>query len=176
MFTQSKTWFSFSHLCRDLHCSSGRPIPDFRAVDGEAGWPSRGRPLCVQPQRPEAAELSWTRCQTTLGLSRCSVWLRRLGVLQPHPAPEERRPRGPGEDRRPAGHHRGQGDPVHLQRHLPVRTTGQQIAGAQLGPVCSQIVWLEEMLKKLYFSLICCAAAVSPHSATVWRSSVINSV
>lgn len=118
-----------SRLYRDLHCPSGWPIPDFRIPDCTAGGASAGRPVRVQPQRPEVAELR----RATRGLRWWELRLRRLSVLQPDPAPEERRPSGPSEDRRPAGHHWGQGDPLHLQRHLPVCTTGQKIAGAQLG-------------------------------------------
>lgn len=114
---------------RDLHCPSGRPLPGFWTADGAAGRAHAGRPIRVQPQHPEAAELRQPKCR----LGPRGVHLRGLGLLQPDPASEERRPRGAGEDRGPAGHHRIQGDPFHLQCHLPVRSTGQEITGAQPG-------------------------------------------
>lgn len=123
---------SFPLLLRDPHCASGRPVPDFGTADRQAGRPRGGRPVRGQPQRPEAAEFGGALGRSARGLGRRRLRLRRLGVLQSDPAPEERRQRGPGEDRRPAGHHRRQGDPVHLQRRLPVRTARQEIAGAQL--------------------------------------------
>lgn len=118
-----------SHLLRGPHSTSGGAIPDFGTADRQAGRPRGGRPVRVRPQRPEAAE----RRGSARGLGRRGLRLRRLRVLQPDPAPEERGPRGPGEDGRPAGHHRRPGDPLHLQRRLPVRTAGQEIAGARLG-------------------------------------------
>lgn len=119
---------SFSSL-RHLHCPSGRPLPGFWATDGTAGRTHAGHPICVQPQHPEASELR----QAKRRLGPRGVLLRRLSLLQPDPASEERRPRGAGEDRGPAGHHRIQGDPLHLQCHLPVCSTGQEITGAQPG-------------------------------------------
>lgn len=119
---------SFSCL-RRLHRPSGRPLPGFWAADGTEGRARAGRPVRVQPQHPEAGELP----QAKRRLVPRGVRLRGLGVLRPDPASEERRPRGAGEDRGPAGHDRIQGDPLHLQRHLPVRSTGQEITGAQPG-------------------------------------------
>lgn len=112
---------------RHLHCPSGWTLPGFWAADSAAGRARAGRPVRVQPQRPETADSRRAK-------RRFRPWelpMRGLSVPQPDPATEERRPRGAGEDRGPAGHFRIQGDPLHLQRHLPVRATGQEIAGAQ---------------------------------------------
>lgn len=152
---------SFSSL-RRLHCPYGRPLPGFWAADGAEGRARAGRPVRVQPQHPEAAELP----QAKRRLAPRGVRLRGLGVLQPDPASEERRPRGAGEDRGPAGHDRIQGDPLHLQRHLPVRSTGQEITGAQ--PGSDNKDWFVPRLldskekDKLTFSLVrCCFATLS---------------
>ena len=123
---------SSSYFYRDLYCTNRGPIPDFRPASCEAGWACGSRPVSVQPQRPEASELSGARGRPTPGLGERRLQLRRVGVLQCDPASQERGPRGSGENGRPAGHHRGQGDPLHLQRHLPVCTTSQQIAGAHM--------------------------------------------
>lgn len=115
----------FSPL-RHLHRPAGRPLPGFWVADGAAGRAPAGRPVRVQPQRPEAARRRRRKRRFDPG----EALLLGLGVLQPDPAPEEGGPRRGGEDRGPAGHDRIQGDPLHLQRHLPLRPTGQEIAGA----------------------------------------------
>lgn len=114
---------------RHLHRPAGRPLPGFWLADGAAGRARAGRAVRVQPQRPEAAERRRRKRRFGPG----EALLRGLGVLQPDPAPEEGGPRGGGEDPGPAGHDRIQGDPLHLQRHLPLPATGQEIAGAPPG-------------------------------------------
>lgn len=118
-----------SSRLRHLHRPAGRPVPGLWVADGAAGQARARRPLRIQPQHPEAAERRGRKRRSGRG----EALLRGLSVLQPDPAPEEGGPCRGGEDRGPAGHHRLQGDPLHLQRHLPLHATGQEIAGAPPG-------------------------------------------
>lgn len=107
-------------LSRCVQSSCRRALPGGRRAHSPEGGEDGGRPVRVQPQHPEAG----------LGrlLTQRPVQLQRLGLAEPGPAAEERRPGGSHPDCRETQRLRLSGASLVLQRGAPLLQPSHAVA------------------------------------------------